>query len=162
MSEEPRAPTPAVYRTSPLYDFYGETLYPYVNHKLGGFTPYISTTFDIQVPSKEPLLPLTPSQPSKFLPPMVSLWETDSGKDGGKLMYRINNLALSQQNHKGAPMVKPLRPFQKPQIRQTRRSPSDWSLPQTIIRKLPPSLHQNSRLIQDLPHCQWWQQGQVR
>ena len=42
MSQEPRAPTPAVYRTSPLYDVYGGTLYPYVNHKLGGITPYLS------------------------------------------------------------------------------------------------------------------------
>lgn len=42
MAQEPRAPTPAVYRTSPLYDVYGGTLYPYVNHKLSGITPYLS------------------------------------------------------------------------------------------------------------------------
>jgi hypothetical protein len=41
-SENPRPPIPAVYRTSPLYDFYNQNLYPYINLKEGGITPYLS------------------------------------------------------------------------------------------------------------------------
>ena len=49
-SDAPRAPTPAVYRTSPLYDFYGQTLYPYINYKAAGVTPYLSNFTFIQLP----------------------------------------------------------------------------------------------------------------
>lgn len=54
-SEAPRAPTPAVYRVSPLYDVYGQTLYPYINHKLSGVTPYLCKFVIMQLPSNEPL-----------------------------------------------------------------------------------------------------------
>lgn len=52
MSEAPRAPTPAVFRTSPLYDIYGQTLYPYINFKSSGITPYLSICHLSQLPSK--------------------------------------------------------------------------------------------------------------
>lgn len=57
MSETARAPTPAVYRVSPLYDVYGQTLFPYINHKLSGVTPYLSTSLPTQRPSSGPSPP---------------------------------------------------------------------------------------------------------
>ncbi len=82
-SEAPRAPTPAVYRVSPLYDIYGQTLYPYVNHKLSGVTPYLSDNLLIQPHSREPSLPSTPSQLSKCQPLTASESMPSSEKDGG-------------------------------------------------------------------------------
>lgn len=83
MSEEPRAPTPAVHRTSPLYDFYGETLYPYVNHKMSGITPYLSINILIKVLSKELSHLSILLHISKF-PPLIALdLEIDLEKDGG-------------------------------------------------------------------------------
>jgi len=66
-SEEARAPTPAVYRVSPLYDIYGQTLYPYINHKLSGVTPYLSISAIKQPASKRPFPASILSLYSKFL-----------------------------------------------------------------------------------------------
>ncbi len=71
MSQEPRAPTPAVYRTSPLYDVYGGTLHPYVNHKLAGITPFLSKLTPIQPHSKEPSL-LSTHSPYNKSPPLTA------------------------------------------------------------------------------------------
>jgi hypothetical protein len=49
MSEEPRGPTPAVYREDPRVELYG-TVHPYINYKLGGITPYLSTPPSTQPP----------------------------------------------------------------------------------------------------------------
>lgn len=85
-SEAPRAPTPAVFRVSPLYDIYGQTLYPYVNHKLSGITPYLSHYLLIQAPSRKPSPPSTPSPPSKS-PPLIAPQSMPSlERDGGSLM----------------------------------------------------------------------------
>jgi hypothetical protein len=85
-SEAPRAPTPAVYRVSPLYDIYGQTLYPYVNHKLSGITPYLSHYLLIQAPSRKPSHPSTPSPLSKCPPLIASQSMSSLEKDGGSLM----------------------------------------------------------------------------
>lgn len=86
-SDAPRAPTPAVYRVSPLYDIYGQTLYPYINHKLSGVTPYLSNCFISQVLLNEPLPQLTPSPFSKC-PPLIALaLEISLDRDGGDQMY---------------------------------------------------------------------------
>ncbi len=98
-SEAPRAPTPAVYRVSPLYDVYGQTLYPYINHKLSGVTPYLCKILTIQLPSNEQSPPSTPSLCSKC-PPLTALaWETNLARDGGGQMYFAFNIAISLQNH---------------------------------------------------------------
>jgi hypothetical protein len=85
-SEASRAPTPAVYRVSPLYDIYGQTLYPYVNHKLSGVTPYLSDNLLIQPHSREPSPPSTPSQLNKCPPLTASESMPNSVKDGGSPM----------------------------------------------------------------------------
>lgn len=85
-SEAPRAPTPAVFRTSPLYDIYGQTLYPYVNHKLSGVTPYLSINLLSQAHSSEPSHPSIPSQLSKFPLPIALELMLSLEKDGGEQM----------------------------------------------------------------------------
>jgi len=104
MSQEPRAPTPAVYRTSPLYDVYGGTLYPYVNHKLSGITPYLSIFRIIQPLSKEPLLLSIPSPCNKSLLLTVLVLLTNMEKDGGDQMYNFDYLAISKQSHSIVPL----------------------------------------------------------
>lgn len=69
--ETPRGLTPAVRLVSPMYDFFG-TLYPYINMKSSGFTPYIGMSSLIQMPSKDRSHPSTPSHSSKSQPPIVS------------------------------------------------------------------------------------------
>jgi len=86
MSQEPRAPTPAVYRTSPLYDVYGGTLYPYVNHKLSGVTPFLSTFRVIQLLSKKQSL-LSIHLPCNKFPLLTALvLLTSMERDGGDQM----------------------------------------------------------------------------
>ena len=86
MSQEPRAPTPAVYRTSPLYDVYGGTLHPYVNHKLSGVTPFLSTFQPMQPLSKKQLLPSIHSPCNKFPPLIALVLPTSMERDGGDQM----------------------------------------------------------------------------
>jgi hypothetical protein len=86
MSQEPRAPTPAVYRTSPLYDVYGGTLYPYINHKLSGVTPFLSTFRVIQPLSKKLSLLSIHLPCNKFPLPKVLALLTSLERDGGDQM----------------------------------------------------------------------------
>ena len=87
MSEEPRGPTPAVHRKSYLYDYYGETLYPYINHKLGGVTPYLGTNIFIKPPSKEQSHQSILLLNHKFPPLMELALEIGLDQDGGCPMY---------------------------------------------------------------------------
>lgn len=100
-SEAPRAPTPAVYRTSPLYDIYGQTLHPYLNHKLSGITPYLSISSTSQAHSSEPSHQSTPSRCSKSQPQTALDSAASSEKDGGNLKYFILYPALSIIHHSG-------------------------------------------------------------
>lgn len=82
-SEAPRPPTPAVYRTSPLYDIYGQTLYPYINQKMAGITPYLSTPHFIQPASKKQSPESIHSLFNKFPPPTVLPLHLNLDKDHG-------------------------------------------------------------------------------
>jgi len=84
MSEEPRGPTPAVYREDPRAELYG-TVHPYINYKLGGITPYLSIIPSIQTLSKELLLPLTLSPFNKSQLPTALPKVLNMAKDGSPL-----------------------------------------------------------------------------
>jgi hypothetical protein len=104
MSQEPRAPTPAVYRPSPLYDIYGGTLHPYVNHKLGGITPYLSIFSLIKLHLREPSLLSIRLPFNKFQLPIVLDLLTSLERDGGCQMYNFDYKAISKQSYSVVPL----------------------------------------------------------
>jgi hypothetical protein len=141
MSEAPRAPTPAVYRTSPLYDIYGQTLHPYINQKTSGITPYLCTPFFTQLPSSELLLLLIPLPSSKSPPLTVLVWDASMENAGLLLTYSCPYSALPQLHHQGPSLLQSLRPPQESQILSTRRISSDLSSTWIFFGVFPSSLH---------------------
>ena len=82
MSSEKRAPTEATVKVDPSIEIH-KTLYPYINYKEGGLTPYAGTS-DIlkKIQSREQSLQWTPSQSNKCQPAIVWQWVQRMAPDG--------------------------------------------------------------------------------